>query len=123
MDEEMDVEIVEEEGEKEAVTNRENAFPFSFPTIELEALEDFSMCVSILNRMEHSEVAIQGVLFLTSLRLIFVSTTRIFANNEQIWDEVKAYDPSTYVEIDQIMNVDRDKAALVPCEGRVELRH
>ena len=87
------------------------AFPFSFPTIELEVLEDFSMCVSLTNTMQHSEVDIQGVLFLTSYRLIFVSITRIFAKNPKNWDHMKIYDPSTYVEIDQIMNAELSSEA------------
>jgi myotubularin-related protein 1/2 len=91
----------------ETILDRHTCFPFSFPTVELEQLEDLSLCVSLLNKAEKSEVAIRGVVLLTNYRLIFLSTARIFVPDGPVWENFKQYDVSTFVPIEQIVRVEK----------------
>ena len=57
-------------------------FPFFYPSIEVECLEDISINVSILSTLNTGKVSAPGVLILTSHRMIFISLNRILAQND-----------------------------------------
>jgi hypothetical protein len=65
-----------------ATNNDLLGFPFFYPSIEIECLEDISINVSILSCLNTGKVSAPGILILTSHRLIFISLNRILAQNE-----------------------------------------
>lgn len=54
-------------------------FPLFFPSIEMETLEDISLSCEMLMTVQGKKVPTEGVLLLTSMRLIFVTTKRILS--------------------------------------------
>jgi hypothetical protein len=87
-----------------------SGFPFIFPGNEEETIEDFCMRADYESTQDTIELTIQGVLILTSFRLIFVSSPRIFSEDEIIWNQFAKYDLTTYVPIANIKKIDITKS-------------
>ena len=65
------------EANKEASDLTLYGFPFNFPAIENETLEDISFSCDIIVTINNQKIEMDGVLLLTSYRLIFLTHKRI----------------------------------------------
>ena len=61
-----------------------DSFPWSFPPIELEQLEDISVRTQLSSTSYSSSVISKGILLLTNYRLIFLPMTRIITEDKSI---------------------------------------
>ena len=100
-----------------------DGFPFIFPSPELEYLEDFCMKVSMVSKLDKSEVSIRGVLLLTNYRVIFVTCTRIFNETTDIWKQYQPYDLTTFVPNACIQKVELYRETHTSPTGNAENRH
>ena len=97
-------------------------FPFFFPSSEVETVEDFCMRADFESTMERNEFTIRGVLILTNYRLIFVSASRIFSEDEYSWQEFRNIDLTTYVPVANISKVEYSSENVTLASGKIGTR-
>lgn len=79
-------------------------FPFLYPSIEFEYLEDISLNVSVVSLLNTGKISAPGVLLLTNFRLIFVSLNRILAHDEPIDENPTASSLNAWLNVGNNMS-------------------
>jgi len=97
-------------------------FPFTFPSSEVETVEDFCMRADFESAMERNEFSVRGVLILTNYRLMFVSAARIFSEDENSWNEFRSVDLTTYVPIANITKIEYSSENVALSSGKLGTR-